>query len=316
MAMEGLLPRVHVFDTRSRTGSIPVVANSAVMDSLDMIIGSVSGTEYLQLASLAQQKNIPFVSATYPNDGGIKNNPNVFIASPKLNTHLQATYNYVLRNLGTSKILYARSQHAGDDRIEETFKSLNQSGGKQVLRILELTVPSDVIDVDIEKYLDSTRENVIMVGSLDENFGRNMALAALSLSETYRITLIGMPTWAGIRDLKQKEFRTLPVIYSNSFFKGDDQWSSSFDGAYRKQTFSRPSDVAFKGYELTWYFTRLINKYGQGFKSHLDDNSFNLCTDFEFKPIQWSRESSGPDYYENKRVYLIKYLNGVATRVH
>jgi len=316
MAMEGLTPRVYVFDTRSSTGNIPFVANSPVIDSIDLMIGAVSGTEYLQLASVAQVKNIPFVSATYPNDGGIKNNPFVLVASPKLNTHLQATYNYVMRNLGTSKIIYARSQNPGDNRIAETFKSLNQGTGGAVLKMEQLSLPSSVKEANLVKGLDSTRENVIIAGSLDENFGRSLATAALALSKTYSITLIGMPTWAGIRELRRSDFKSLPIIYSNSFFKGGDSWSQTFDLSYRRQTFSKPSDIAFKGYELTWYFTGLLNKYGRDFMSHLDDNAFNLCTDFDFRPIQWNRDSVGPDYYENKRVYLIKYLNNVATRVY
>jgi hypothetical protein len=90
----------------------------------------------------------------------------------------------------------------------------------------------------------------------------------------------------------------------------------NFEDAYRKRTYSRPTDVAFKGYELTWTFVNLLLKYDDQLMKHLDDESFNLVTDYDFKTITWSKGSATPDYYENKRVYLVKRLNGVVTRVN
>jgi ABC-type branched-subunit amino acid transport system substrate-binding protein len=316
LSKEGRNLKVHIFDIKSNATSIAALASSSVMDSIDLIIGPVSGTDYLQLASLAQQKQIPFVSATYPNDGGIKNNPYVLVANAKLNTHLQSIYNYVLRNLGTSKIIYARRKNAADDRISDIFKSLNQSGNGQVMKMETLILPDAMTPQDLAAKLDSSRENVIIAGSIDENFGRNLAVAALGNSTTFAITMVGMPTWEGIKDLQKNEFKTLPIIYSNSFFNDGAPWSRSFEEAYKRKTFSTPTDLAYKGFELTWYFSGLLNKYDTSFMQHLNENSLNVLTDYDFKPIQWSKTSTGPDYYENKRVYIIKRLNGVATRLN
>ncbi len=308
--------KVHILDTRSSATSITGMASKPLMDSIDLIIGPVTGTEYLQLATLAQEKQIPFVSASYPNDGGIKNNPYVLIANAKLNTHLQSIYNYVLRNLGTSRIIYARRKNAADDRVADVFKSLNQSGSGQVMKMETVFLPDAVTPQDLAAKLDSSRENVIIAGSLDENFGRNLAVAALGNSKTFAITMVGMPTWEGIKDLQKNEFKTLPIILSNSFFDNGEAWSTSFKEAYKRKTYSNPTDLAFKGFELVWYFSGLLSKYDSSFMQHLDDNSFNMLTDYDFKPIQWNKSSGGPDYYENKRVYIMKRLNGVTTRLN
>jgi ABC-type branched-subunit amino acid transport system substrate-binding protein len=316
LSKEGRNLKVHIFDIKSHSTSIAALASNPVMDSIDLIIGPVSGSDYLQLASLAQQKQIPFVSATYPNDGGVKDNPFVLVANAKLNTHLQSIYNYVLRNLGTSRIIYARRKNAADDRIAEIFKSLNQSGSGQVMKMETVILPDAMTPQDLAVKLDSSRENVIIAGSVDENFGRNLAVAALGNSKQFAITMVGMPTWEGIKDLQKNEFKTLPIIYSNSFFNNGETWSRSFEEAYKRKTFSTPTDLAYKGFELTWYFSGLLNKYDTSFMQHLNENSLNILTDYDFKPIQWSKTSSRPDYYENKRVYIIKRLNGVATRLN
>ncbi|HLO80313.1 MAG TPA: ABC transporter substrate-binding protein [Chitinophagaceae bacterium] len=316
LAKEGRNLKVHILDIRSNATSIASMASNPLMDSIDLIIGPVTGSDYLQLANLAQQKQIPFVSASYPNDGGIKNNPYVLIANAKLNTHLQSLYNYVLRNLGTSRIIYARRKNPADDRIGDIFKSLNQSASGQVMKMETLILPDAVTPQDLAAKLDSSRENVIIAGSVDENFGRNLAVAALGNSKTFAITMVGMPTWEGIKDLQRNEFKTLPIIFSNSFFDNGEAWSHSFEEAYKRKTFSKPTDLAFKGFELVWYFSGLLSKYDSSFMQHLDDNSFNILTDYDFRPIQWNKAGGGPDYYENKRVYIIKRLNGITTRLN
>jgi ABC-type branched-subunit amino acid transport system substrate-binding protein len=287
------------------------------MDSIDLIIGAVAGSEYLQLASLALQKKIPFVSATYPNDGGIKENPYVLIANPKLNTHLLATYNYLVRQLATFQVLYVRRGNPADDRVAEVFTSLNKgANGSPVVRYRTIQVNDTVPDGDLLPYLDSTRENVIIAGSLDETFGGQLARALVTPAKTMGITLLGMPTWESIRELSRSEFRTLPIVYSNSFYNKRDGWSIQFEEEYRKRTYSRPTDMAFKGYELTWYFSGLLNKYGRDLIKHLDDNMFNILTDYDFRPIIWNKETGLPDYYENKRVYMVRRYMGLSSVVY
>ncbi len=317
LAAMGQPYKLHVFDTKSSSGNINTVASQPLMDSIDMIIGPVAGSEYLALASLAQRKNIPFISAVYPNDGGIKNNPHVVIVNAKLNTHIQSIYNYILRNMTGDKIIYVRRKNEADDRVEDVFKSLNQSGSGNIVKMQTVILPEKMSPGDMAAKLDSNKENVIIAGSLDENFGRNVAIAALGMSKSYRTTVVGMPTWDNMKDLAKKDFNELRIVYSTSFFNTPgDPWSIGFDEKYRKKTFSKPSDMAYKGFEITWFFSQLLNKYDSSLISHLGEKEFRLITDFDFRPIQWSKENTVPDYYENKRVFIIKKLNGVATRLN
>jgi len=317
LSVMGQSYKLYVFDTRSASGNISTISYQPVMDSIDLIIGPVSGTEYLQLASLAQRKNIPFISATYPNDGGIKNNPHVVIVNAKLNTHIQSIFNYILRNMTGNRIIYVRRKNTADDRVAEVFKSLNQSGTGSLVKMETVMLPDNMLPNDIAAKLDSMKENVVITGSLDENFGRNVAVATLGMSRSYRTTLVGMPTWENLKDLSRPDFNVIPIIYSASFFNNpEDAWSIKFEENYRKQTFSKPSDMAYKGFELTWLFSQLLNKYDSSLISHLGEKEFRLITDYDFRPIMWSKENTVPDYYENKRVFIIKRFNGTATRLN
>jgi hypothetical protein len=317
MRTENIRVELHVFDIRSASGHIGTVSRSPLMDSIDLIIGQVSGSDYLQLAQIAQEKKIPFVSATYPNDGGVKNNPYLVMANAKLNTHIQSIYNYVLRNWGTQRIVWFRRAGDADNRVEDVFKQLNQSPGGGVMKYRQVLLPDNFSTPEIQQQLDSTRDNVIIAGSLDENFARKLIMACATLPPAYRMNIVGMPTWEGIRDLARPEYKHLPLVYSTSFYSQapGQGWTTGFDSAYRRKTFSKPSDIALKGFEITHYFVHLLLKYDTAMISHLNDPSLRLITDYDFRPIRWSKESTGPDYYENKRIYILRRLQHAVTQL-
>lgn len=302
---------MHVFDIRSAGGNISSVATSPLMDSIHLIIGQVSGNEYLQLAEIAKEKNIPFISATYPNDGGVKSNPQVVMVNAKLNTHIQSVYNYILRTWGTGNIVWFRRKNSADDRIEDVFKQLNQSPGGGVMKYKQVILPDYFTMADISAKLDSNKQNVIIAGSLDETFGKNLVYACATMSKSYKTNIVGMPTWEAIKDLSRNELRPLSIIYSTTFYNaGASDWTNKFEDAYRKRTFSKPSDMAFKGFEITYYFVHLLLKYDTALISNLNDKSYKLITDYEFKPIRWSKSGEMPDYFENKRIYILRRQNG------
>jgi len=216
-----------------------------------------------------------------------------------------------------NKIIYVRRKNAADDRVADVFKSLNTSGTGSLVKMETIILPDKMIPKDLYSKLDSNKQNIIITGSLDENFGRNVAIAALGMSPSYKTTLVGMPTWENIKDLSKPDFNLLPIIYSASFFNNPENlWSISFEEKYRKKTFSKPSDMAYKGFEITWLFLQMLNKYDSTLISHIGEKDFRLMTDYDFRPIQWNKDSTIPDYYENKRVYIIKRLNGVATKLN
>jgi ABC-type branched-subunit amino acid transport system substrate-binding protein len=311
---EGLDAEYHVYDIRNPETSITRIGNSPVMDSIRLIIGSVSGNDYLQLAELARRKQIPFISATYPNDGGIKGNPQVVIVNAKINTHIQTIYNHVLRSYAGNKIVYVRRNNPADDRIWDVFRSLDSSKSGGVIKFQPIILPEGFNTAALQAKMDSLRQNVILCGSLDENFGRDLANAAAGLPKSYQTTLVGMPTWESIKELGKPELRTIPIIHTTSFYNpGTDKWTQDFDAAYRRQSYSKPSDIAFKGFEITFYFVHLMYKYDNQLTNNLSDKSFKLMTDYDFRAIHWTRDTAIPDSYENKRVYLLRRLNGAVT---
>lgn len=310
---------VQVYDVKSTKQSIYKIADSGALDSVGVIIGAVSGKEYLDLAAVAKEKKIPFISATYPNDGGVSENPYVVIINSKLNTHLQVIYNYILKNFPTNKLTLFRREGEADDRITDVFKSLNAVGNGTVLNIKNTTLKNVFSAQDIAASLDSTKENVVICGSLDDNFAKKIISYSSTLSTNYKITLVGMPTWEGYSELSNPDLKTLPIIYTATFYNSGqtNSWMQNFVQKFGRSTYSKPGETAFVGFETTYLFSHLLLQKGkEHFINNLNDSSHNVLSNFDFKPIYKSKNSTIPDYYENKRVFILKQWNGELSKLN
>lgn len=318
LAFQGIAITLHVYDIKSKTGNIATVATTGIFDSLDLILAPVTGVDFLQLTQIANQKNIPFVSALYPNDGGVKKTPNLIIVNSKLNTHIQTSFNYVMRNFVGQNIICLRRKNPADDRVADAIKSFNITPTGQLLTIKTLMV-DDLFSIDsLITNLDSIRKNVLLVGSVDESFGLSMVTMASLVAKIFPITVVGMPTWGNIKELSKTEFYNFPILYTTSFFNDlSNPWSANFDEHYRNKAFSKPTDMVYRGYELVWTFANLLNKYGKTeLLKNLSDKRFKLMSDFDFKPVNFSKFNTSPDYYENRKVYLLRRENGSVNKIN
>lgn len=302
------------YDTRSFSQNISKLIRSGKLDSLELIIGSVRDSDYIQLADFALQKNIPFISATYPNDAGIKENPFVVIVNSTLKAHCEAIYSYILQNHGTDKIFLVRKAGVQEDKIAAYFKSINEPDGKPLLNIQTIMVSENF--VPLENKIDSSKQTVIIGGSLDERFAIRLTTAAYGYNKNSPVKLIGMPNWDGFALGKNNNFPDFPIYFTSPYYNVKwDTYSKMVKDVYLKKYKGNPSDMSFKGFEVVYLFTKLLTKYPNDFMSHLNDYPYKIFSEYNFKPVFLKKQSMvTPDYFENKHLYFIRVLNGATSR--
>ena len=301
-----------IYDTKSYKQTVADLIRFKKLDSLQLIIGSVKDDDYLQLAEFALLKNIPFISATYPNVAGITANPFLVIMNSTLKAHCDAIYSYLLQNHGTDKIYLCRQKGTQEDMVAAYFKQMNEQDGKPLLPIETLNLDNNLNAGFLRSKLDSNRKSVIIGGSLDETFAVTLAKSSFSISDTYPITLIGMPNWDNFSSLySKKDLANFPIYFTTPFYTDKyNAFSKTLTAAYYKKYKGKPSDMAFKGFETVYLFTKLLAKNPGNLMSHINDKTENVFCEYNFKPVRLSSEFAVPDYFENKHLYLIKILNG------
>jgi hypothetical protein len=285
---------IRIIDTKQKNNSLATLLTDSSLQKPTLIISAVTNkadTKLIADFALAQQS--PMVSAVFPNDAGVTNNPFFTVLNPTLKTQCEAIYNYIQTNFSKNTILYLKKKGATEDYIQNIIVDNNSKTSKSFLNI---EVPDSISFANIVPYLDSTKQNILLCGSLKESFGTAI-VKILNDNPAYKATIIGMPTWDG-----EKSFNvtSVEIIYASPFyFNGNEKLLKQLTAAYKLKYLGRPSDQFFKGFESMLYFTNgLLSKPTPVF------NSFKLM------PVYNADNKSQVDYLENKNLYFFRKQNG------
>ncbi|HTS43854.1 MAG TPA: ABC transporter substrate-binding protein [Puia sp.] len=308
---------VHIYDTRSSTHSIAQVLQSPDFRQTELIIGHVNATELHQLADAAASNNIPFINVNFPNDGGITNNPDFVILNSTLKTHCESIYKFIQRNYPTSNLLFLKTNGVLEDRLKNYFVDIGKNTASVPLKLNYISLSQPVDAGQLTPYLDSTRKNICIVGSLDENFAKNICAQFALLNKTYPLKIFGMPTWDAISDFSQPAYADQEIYYTTPFYMNpNDSLVASIQQFFKTRFYSRPSDMVFRGYETMFRFAQLLQEYGHNLSGSIGEKKFKVFNDFDIEPVFLNKQNLTLDYFENKKLYFIKKVNGNVVAVY
>jgi hypothetical protein len=304
---------VQVYDTRSNK-SIYEITQLPEFGDVDLIIGHTSSTEMKMLAEIALRKKIPFINPNFPNDGNITNNPYFVLLNSTLRTHCMGIYKFLQKNYGTSPVIVFRQKGEQEDRLKGYFDEIAANTASVKLKMKYVNLNEGFTADDLLPYLDSTRQSVCIAGSLGEDFATNLCTQLSTLSKTYPLQVMGMPTWDGMKDLEKYN---LDIFYSTPFYNAKvDPVSTSINNYFKTNFYSRPSDMVFRGYETFMHFGLLLNTYGKNIDSNIGDKKFKVFTDFDIQPTILNMQTQQLEYFENHKLYFVKKTAGVVKAVY
>lgn len=285
---------IRIIDTKQKNNSLTTLLTDSGLQKPALIISSVTNKADTKLiADFALAQQTPMVSAVFPNDAGVTNNPFFTILNPTLKTQCEAIYNYIQTNFSKNTILYLKKKGATEDYIQNIIVDNNSKTSKSFLNI---EVADSISFADLVPYLDSTKQNILLCGSLKESFGYSI-VKLLNENPAYKATIIGMPTWDG-----EKSFNVtnVEIIYASPFyFNGNEKLLKQLTAAYKLKYLGRPSDQFFKGFESMLYFT-----------NGLSAKPIPVFNSFKLMPVFNTDNKSQVDYLENKNLYFFRKQNG------
>ena len=316
MAKEGQELEVFVYDTRSSKETLEAQLNNPELKDVELIIAHCAGNEVWPFADAALKKNIPVINVTMPHDGGTTANPFFVVLNPTLKTQCEGIYKYIQKYYALETVIVFRKKGAMEDQIKSYFDSYGKMTMSVPLAIKWVDLPDNFTENQLATHLDSNKRAICIAGSLDINFGRQLSLQLANLSKHYPLSIMGMPTWDGIRDFSRPEFKGPEIIYSTPFYNAKtDKVSLEITNYFNTMMYSRPSDMVFRGYEVTWKFAKLLLLYGKDIASNLSNNKNNLFTSFDIQP-ELNKQTMRLDYFENKKLYFVKWQDGIIKGVN
>lgn len=299
----------YIYDTRSATQSLTDQLNEAVNNKVELIIAHITGRELFQFAKVAREHQIPLVNINLPNDGGLSNNPYFIILNTTLRTHCEDLYRYLQKNHPTDKMVFYTRKGQLEDMIRGYFTDYGKNTPGLPVDIRFVDLPANFTSQQILAPLDSNRKTVTIVGSLDTSFSHSILGKLGAVAKSYKPLVIGMPTWDN-EDFSRPEWKGVEILFTTPFFNPrTDKVSLAIVDHFNKHLYAKPSDMVIRGYEATWKFASLLLKYGPDLSSNLGSKEFNLIRSFDIQPVL-NRSTLSLDYFENRKLYYVKWLDG------
>jgi hypothetical protein len=304
---------VYVIDSRSAKGPLAKSLRDEVPKDASLFLASSNAAETRMLAEEALRRKIPFVSATLPNDAGVTDNPYYVVLNSTLRTHCETLYKYYQKAAPNEKIILFTRPGTQEAQVKEYFLDYAKSATGTPLKIQVEDLGSNFDDARVVATLDSTRRNICIAGSLDEEFASELAAGLTSAGNEYRIQLAGMPTWDAF-NFRSTEFRSLDILYTTPFwYAKPNALQSALTKEFSAKQGGRPTDLYFRGYETMLRFAMLLLDTKSDIASNLSRKGNTVFTPFNIQPVFLNRSKPELDYFENKHLYFIKVANGNRT---
>lgn len=306
---------IFVFDTRSSKVLLQEQLNG--LDSVGLIIAHASAQENWVLADEARIRKVPYINVNLPNDGGITNNPYFVMLNPSLRTHVEAVYRYLQKYYSTNAITVLRKRGQMEDIIKNYIEDFTKSTASVPLKLKYVDLVDSFTVRQFLPLLDSNRQNVFLAASLDEAFNRRLLTQMALAGRQYKTTIVGMPTLDNIeKDFSRPEFKGPEIVYGHPFYNPKtDRVSTGITHFFSTKMYARPSDMVFRGYEVMWKYSKLLTQFKTDLSSNLTNKTNKVFTDFDIQPVL-NKQNMAMEYFENKKLYFIKWHDGIIRGVN
>lgn len=303
---------VFIYDTRSTRESISDQLNKSEKEGVELIIVHCTTNEVKIFADAGLKRNIPVINANLPNDGGTSSNPFFVVLNSTLKTQCEGIYKHIQKYYSLNPVIVFKKKGQLEDRIKSYFEDFGKNTAAVPLKIKYVELTDSFTISQLRTHLDTVRQTLCIAGSLDDNFGKRLVQQLATLKkQKYLSNVMGMPTWDNIKDFNKPEYKGIEIIYATPFYNPKiDKVSQSITNYFNKVMFARPTDMVFRGYEVTWKYSKLLLQYGKDLASNVANKQVKVFTDFDIQPVL-SKQSMTLDYFENKKLYFLKWQDGV-----
>ncbi len=286
----------YVFDTENSEATTNTIITQLYSYPVDLIVGPVYNKNLRLVSEYAKMNNIYQVSPLSPTNTITEQNPYFIQANPSISTHANKMANYILQNFVGANVL-----------------SISRSTDREVnlANIFESVVGSEKIivnaEIELEDYLDASKTNVIVVPSFNEVFVYETLRRLNILSQTYNITVFGMPTWLDWENMDYDYLQNMNAHFTADFYVDENSdLHQAFFEAYKNRFKGKPTINAYKGFDMMVYFGRMLSQ-GTELAAHFDTPTYQgIYNDFLIRPGYSKDSFDNYDFFENKAIHVLK----------
>ena len=243
--------------------------------STDLIIGPAYTSEIKPVADYAQQRKVFMVSPLAVVPSIAESNPYFVQVWPTYNQQVEALADYVISNKEGNVILVYESGKDSSELVIRLQAKLSAAFppskvgeiiSKRFFHISYRTAqPFDAIAGVFLKAFSKTTSNLVVVPVDNEAFVSDLLSKLANMRVVYNtpIYLYGLNEWQRYKSIDIENYYSLNLHYISPFFV---DYSSPrvkhFLTLYRNRFQAEPTQFAFHGFDVTYFFVPSINRYG------------------------------------------------------
>ncbi len=299
----GVQLNLTIFDSQKDTNRIISFMNSTAVKNADVVIGPINNVGLAISSKLIAPKKQVIFSPLSSSQSIASANPSFVLANAGLKAHCEQLALFINTKYPNKKVIILYRHNKGESEYANYFKSALKS------KVIELTEKSDSNLFKITDYLTSIDNNIVIIPSFDEEFVNSISKKLFELTDYYKITLFGMPTWTEMETLQLNYLQKLNTHITTTFYTDDTlKRNIQFKNEYTNKYPSRPNEYTYQGYNLILSIAHLWKQYGDKWFEHIQQPIKGLGIDYDFQAVILNGNLS-TDFIENKHVFILSYKN-------
>lgn len=301
-AASGLNFKLSVFDTQDNNAHISVLYKNEQFKQSNLIIGPVFPDGLRHISAYSKQNDATIVSPLAATNPAEFNNPNLVSIVNNIELHGQRIASYITKNFNPSNtiVVIINPKKTDDEAFAAPVRDYLKKNGK-------FLVQEYASAFTFETKMQKGKHYAVVVTSSDRAFvlptiDKLYKLKNLA-SGGYVINLFGHPNWVK-QNYPTDKIQALNTIISSSY-KIDYKNTAviAFIKKYRYRYGFEPGEYAFKGFDVGYYFGKLLSNHGEEYREYITKDRYKgLHNTFSFI----HDEKLG---YINTSLMLLKYKN-------
>jgi len=301
-AAAGLNFKLNVFDTQDNSSHISVLYKNERFKQSNLIVGPVFPDGQRFIANYSKENNVAVVSPLAASNPAEFNNPNLISIVNNIELHSEKIAGYISKNFnsGNTIVVLINPRKTDDEAFASPIRAYLQHNGKFIVQEYASAFAFETKMIKGKQY-------AVVVTSADRAFVLPTIEKLYKLknlpSGGYNISLFGHPNWVK-QNYPTDKIQALNTIISSSY-KIDYKSTSviNFIKRYRSQYGFEPGEYAYKGFDIGFYFGRLMDQHGADYLDYVTKYKYRgLHNNFSFI----HDEKFG---YINTSLMLLKYKN-------
>ena len=306
----GLNFKLNVFDSRDDNGQIAVLLKKDALKQSNLVIGPIFPDGLNYVTNFAISNDMPIVSPLSASKPSDFNNPKLISIVNNIDQHGAKIADYIAGKYQSNQtiVVLINPKKTADEQFAVPIKNrFKEKYPSFIIQEFTTTYAFETKMVKGKKY-------AIIICSSDMGFVNPSIEKIYKLKNLktggYDLNLFGHPNW-NKQNYNVEQLQNLNTIITTSYFIDYKNLAIiNFIKKYRAKFNFEPSEYSFKGFDVGFYFGKLLVKHGENYLDFLTKEKYKgLHNSFEF--------TFDPKYgYYNRDLMILQYKNSILNKIN